>query len=112
MQKIYKIIAIILIFIIVLYLLWDRKRSVPNVDEYINKIDSLESIISNIHTKHDSIQVEIDTVYKEITRTKIKYEEIYSTISNNSTNDDYIFFTNYLKERFDSVYNSPTTKAD
>lgn len=112
MQKIWKIIAIILIFIIVLYLLWDRKRSVPNVDEYINKIDSLESVISNIHTKHDSIQVEIDTIYKEIASTESEYEEIYNIISNNSTNDDYLFFTNYLKERFDSVYNSQTTKVD
>lgn len=82
-------------------------------EEYLSKIDSLESIITDLHNRKDSIRLEIDTVYSELKEVQIKYEKDSNIIINNSILDDYYFFTRYLENyRLSSSYNIPTVERD
>lgn len=65
--------------------------------EFINKIDSLESKIDSIRTLKDSVEVRIDTVTKIIEKNTIKYEESRNTILTNTTDENYLFFCNYIE---------------
>lgn len=88
------------------YLLLMKKSEVgpvPEIQEYIEKIDSLNSELDTIKERRDVVRERIDTVYVEIERTKVIYEKARNTIINNTTDDNLLFFREYLKRRRDSI---------
>lgn len=110
MLRLVKIILIVAIGLLLGYILFSKPSSQKVLDtkEYTEKIDSLESEISIIRTKKDSINRVIDTVYVEIENNNKRYEENSNIIIGNSTNDNYLFFTDYIsrnKSRLDSICN-------
>ena len=108
---------VILIFFILTslalgYIIFKPEKQTP---DYSERIDSLESELSSIKTKRDSIAGRIDTTIIKIEQNEKSYKETISNIINNTTSDDYIFFINYLKwnrERFDSINNSSSTEGN
>ena len=116
MYKILKIglVLILLINLILVFIIFKAKKQ-TNLPNYSERIDSLELKLSNIKIKRDSIEKRIDTTIIKINHNEKIYKETISTIINNSTNDDYIFFINYLKqnrERHDSINNLISTERN
>ena len=116
MGKVWKegLIVILLIFnsLALGYIIFKPEKQNP---DYSKRIDSLESELSSIKTKRDSIAGRIDTTIIKIKQNEKIYKETISNIINNTTSDDYIFFINYLKwnrERFDSINNSSSTEGN
>ena len=117
MQKVWKT---ILIFSLIANIVLGIKTIKPSQEEYdtkeyINKIDSLELVLSSIRNKKDSIRGRIDTVYVDLNKTEKDYEEIRDIVINNSTSDDYLFFTRYLErnqERLDSINNLKSAQGN
>ena len=90
------------------YLTLSKLQNIPDTKEYIEKIDSLESEISILQSKKDSIDIIMDTVYVRIENNNKRYEENSNIIINNSTDDNYKFFSEYIQRnkcRLDSVHN-------
>lgn len=91
-------------------ILWNTRGNshVLNEDttKYINQIDSLQREVDNLTRLLDSIDQEVDTITIRIIETKTQYEKDRNTILNNSTREDYVFFTEYLRAnrtRLDSI---------
>lgn len=110
MQKVWKIILALSIIANIIFGLTYLKsnRQEYNPKEYIDKIDSLELVLSSMSNKRDSIRGRIDTIFVDLSKTEKDYEEIRDIVINNSTSDDYLFFSEYLKrnrERLDSINN-------
>lgn len=101
----------ILLVIAVGIILWcwpEDNPPVPDVSEYVEKIDSLQSQIDSISTLRDSVDQRIDTVTITIEKTHIQYEKDRTTILGNTTSEDYVFFLDYIrsnKARLDSINN-------
>lgn len=100
MQKAGKIILIISLLanIILGYIVYNKPKERdfdPSV--YISKIDSLELEISFLNLSRSSLEDRIDTVFVELKVNNDKYKETYNTIINNTVNDDYIFFSEYIE---------------
>lgn len=101
----------ILLIIAVGVILWcwpENNSPIPDVSEYVNKIDSLQSEIDSIITLRDSIDQRIDTITITIEKAHIRYEENRNTILNNTTSEDYVFFLEYIRNnrtRLDSINN-------
>lgn len=118
MQKAWKVIlsiSIICNIILGTLLYRESKEIVSNPNEYIQKIDSLELVLSALNTKRDSVKDRIDTVNIYLEQVEKDYEEVRIDIMDNSTSDDYKFFTEYLKrnkERLDSINNSKSIKRN
>lgn len=113
MQKIKDALLIISIIINIFLAYKIYSKSVISSKEPIVEVDSLELI--TIENERDSISKEIDTVFIQLKVTEKEYEEKYNNILSNSTNDDYIFFTDYLernRERLDSINNSLSIKEN
>ena len=111
MSKVIKNICGILLLIIAIVSLWywlEKDSPVTDVSKYIETIDSLQSQIDSISTLRDSIDQKIDTITITIKKNYIQYEKDRNTILNNTTNEDYVFFINYIrsnKTRLDSINN-------
>ena len=111
MQRIREVILILSIItnVVLGYILYSNSsKAESDSKEFIAKIDSLELELSNIEVKRDSVNKEIDTVFVKLTVIEKEYEKKYINILSNSTSDDYVFFTDYLKrnkERLDSINN-------
>ena len=111
MQKVWKVILILSIatnLVLGFILLSRPKDREPNFDVYTEKIDSLELELSILQQSRDSVRVSIDTTMIKINDNKDNYEKIRDIILSNSVNDDYVFFTKYIKqnrERLDSIDN-------
>lgn len=107
--KKYWYILLIIALIGIIFWTYPRGDSSPiGVNVYINKINSLQSEIDSITTLRDSIDRRIDTVTVTIEKTHIQYEKDYTTIINNTTSEDYVFFLEYIrsnKARLDSINN-------
>ena len=116
MQKGWKVILSISILInLFLTFILLSKPNTTDSKVYTKKIDSLESVIGNLNVRKDSIRERIDTIEVFLDKVIMSYEEDRNVIVNNSIIEDYLFFSEYLKrnkERFDSIYNSPTTKGN
>lgn len=90
-------------------ILWDpRSNSVvlDNTSVYINQIDSLQKEIDYVSSMKDSIEQKIDTITIRIIENKVQYEKDRNTILNNTTSEDYVFFTEYIRAnraRLDSI---------
>ena len=116
MWEVEKVILAFFIFISLAlgYIVFKSEKQVQTPD-YSERIDSLESELSSIKSKRDSIAGKIDTTVIKIKQNEKSYKETISNIINNTTSDDYIFFINYLKwnrERFDSINNSCPTERN
>lgn len=88
--------------------LWNNYSSPSNIDEYTNRIDSLQLELNKVSILKDSVDWKIDTVTVALEKTHIQYEKDRTTIINNDTSEDYVFFLNYLREnksRLDSINN-------
>ena len=111
MQKAWKVILILSIIINLAlgFILLNRPKSEePNFSIYTEKIDSLELELSTFRQIRDSVRSSIDTITIKISDNEKNYEEIRDIILSNSVNDDYVFFTEYLRqnrERLDSIDN-------
>lgn len=111
MQKAWKAILILSITInlaLGFILLSRPKNEEPNFSIYTERIDSLELELSTLRQTRDSVRSSIDTITIKISDNKKNYEEIRDIILSNSVNDDYVFFTEYLRqnrERLDSIDN-------
>ena len=84
-----------------------------NVD--YNKVDSLETVVKTLEQKRDTIRERIDTTIIKIKENEKYYKEVVNNIVTNNTDDDYIFFINYLKsnrERYDSNNYSDSVKGN
>ena len=78
-------------------------------EEFIEKIDSLDSKIDSIYVIRDSICEKIDTVYVKLEDNNKQYEENFNRVINNDANEDYMFFLDYIntnRARLDSIGNS------
>ena len=68
---------------IILWCCWPKDDpAVPDVSEYVEKIDSLQFQIDSISTLRDSVDQRIDTVTITIEKTHIRYEKDRNTILN------------------------------
>lgn len=86
---------------------WPKNGSY-NTGKYIDTIDSLQSNIDSISIKQDSVDQRIDTIIVTIEKIQIQYEKDYSTIINNTTGENYRFFSEYItrnSSRLDSINN-------
>lgn len=107
--------------LIVLYFLWavlvflfcylgsTRISEQRHPEEFIEKIDSLDSKIDSIYVVRDSILEKVDTVYIKLEDNKKQYEENFNRVVNNDVNEDYVFFLYYInanRARLDSISNS------
>lgn len=114
MRKTVIIIVLIITNLVSGYVIFKPKKQIQ-VQEYINKIDSLETELSSIKIKRDSIRERIDTIIVRIKQNEKIYKDTIISINNNSTNHDYVFFTEYLKwnsNRLNSINNSGSIKGN
>ena len=77
----------------------------PNgkVEDYYNaKIDSLNHSIDSLENCINLIKPRIDTIYQQKTLIKYLYNEKADTIWNQSADDDWRYYTNFLSTRFPS----------
>lgn len=97
--KVSKVLLIISLAINIIFgiIIFSEDNQEFNTKEYTDRIDSLELVLSTINSKKDSVREKIDTVYMGLKEAEDDYEEIRDVVINNSTSDDYLFFTEYLK---------------
>lgn len=108
-------IALIFIGLIALMCLYNgltNKKPTSNLfydQEYFqHKIDSLNNTINDLQLQKDSVQERIDTVVVKIKENSDKHEKIANDIVHNAPSDDYLFFSEYIRNnstRLDSLYN-------
>lgn len=93
----------------VCYLGSTRISEQKNPEEFIEKIDSLDSKIDSIYVVRDSICEKIDTIYVKLEDNNKHYEENFNRVINNDASEDYVFFLDYInsnRARLDSISNS------
>ena len=91
------------------YFYSSKVPTTQNPDEFIEKIDSLDSKIDSVYVIRDSIHEKIDTVYIKLEDNNRHYEENFNRIINNDAGEDYVFFLNYInanRARLDSISNN------
>lgn len=88
------------------YFYSSKSPTTQNPDEFIEKIDSLDSKIDSVYVIGDSIREKIDTVYIKLEDNNKYYEENFNRVINNDASEDYVFFLNYInanRARLDSI---------
>jgi hypothetical protein len=88
------------------YKLGSNTFPTSGIEECIEKIDSIQSEIDKLSDIKDSINQRIDTVTITIEKTHIQYEKDRTTIISNTTDEDYVFFIDYIRKnrsRLDSI---------
>lgn len=88
------------------YFYSSKAPTTQNPDEFIKKIDSLDSKIDSVYVIGDSIREKIDTVYIKLEDNNKYYEENFNRVINNDASEDYVFFLNYInanRARLDSI---------
>lgn len=91
------------------YFYSNRVPATQNPEKFIERIDSLDSKIDSVYVVRDSICEKIDTVYIKLEDNNKRYEENFNRVINNDTNEDYVFFLNYINNnrvRLDSIGNN------
>lgn len=74
------------------------KEPIPNYEELVNHIDSLNSEISLLELERDSLHNVIDSSKVKVDVIEHWYEKELTDITNQSIADDVVFFTEYLSE--------------
>ena len=109
MKPYHLLIAGILIFGLALILYYcnkPQKTTVSDTIKHIEKIDSIKSEIDSLYIVKDSIYIQIDTIYKQLNNNNKEYEKNFNTIINNTSDENVLFFKNYIesnRERLDSM---------
>lgn len=93
---IFLVCAILLSFYYTININKERKQ------EYNEKIDSLNHSIDSLENCINLIKPQIDTIFQTKTITKYIYEKKADSIWNQSANDDWDYYTNFLRTRFPS----------
>lgn len=91
------------------YFYSSKVPTTQNPDEFIEKIDSLDSEIDSVYAVRDSICEKIDTVYVKLENNNKQYEENFNHVINNDASEDYVFFLDYInanRARLDSISNN------
>lgn len=91
------------------YFCSDGIPATQNPDEFIEKIDSLDSRVDSIYVIRDNICEKIDTVYIKLEDNNKYYEENFNRVINNDASEDYVFFLDYInanRARLDSISNN------
>ena len=97
------VIEVILSAIIVALIAGNRTVS-PEVGESDNvKIDSLNNLIDIQISINDSIMKSFEMKKDTIKLIKLKYVKKIDVVINNTPDDDYMFFTDYLRDKFDTT---------
>ena len=107
MQKVILVLLIVIIFALG-YIIFKPEKQTQN---YSQKFDSIQTELSFIKNKRDSISRVMDTTVIKIKENEKYYKEVVNTIIHNTVDDDYVFFINYLK-RYDSINNPDSTKEN
>lgn len=91
------------------YFYSNRVPATQNPDEFIERIDSLDSRIDSVYVIRDSIYEKIDTVYVKLENNNKQYEENFNRVITNDASEDYVFFLDYInanRARLDSIGNN------
>lgn len=103
------LLTVVIFLLLVIFMLQPTKEI-----QYKEQIDSLDIESQILNYKRDSISHKIDTVVIKLKENEIVYKETTHSVINNTINEDYVFFVNYLKqnkERLDSIINSDSIKV-
>lgn len=73
-------------------------QPIPDYNELVNHIDSLNSEISLLKLQRDSLHNVIDSSKVKVDVIEHWYEKELTDITNQSIVDDVVFFTEYLSE--------------
>lgn len=73
-------------------------QPIPNYEELVNHIDSLNGEISLLKLERDSLHNVIDSSKVKVDVIEHWYEKELTDITNQSIADDVVFFTEYLSE--------------
>lgn len=97
-----------LLWLVILYLIgilaWTwltpikKHQPIPNYEELVNHIDSLNGEISLLKLERDSLRNVIDSSKVKVDVIEHWYEKELTDITNQSIADDVVFFTEYLSE--------------
>lgn len=110
MKKITKIcLVIFLVCVILLSFYCTINITKERKQEYNEKIDSLNHSIDSLENYINLIKPQIDTIFKTKTITKYIYEKKADSIWNQSADDDWNYYTNFLSARFSSDTTSVKT---
>lgn len=97
-KKLLWLVALCFIGILVYTWLTPTKEPIPNYEELVNHIDSLNSEISLLKLERDSLHNVIDSSKVKVDVIEHWYEKELTDITNQSIADDVVFFTEYLSE--------------
>lgn len=103
MKKLQKICLIVLIIFAIIFSFYCITNISKEKDkEYNEKIDSLNHSIDSLENCINLIKPQIDTIFQTKTITKYIYEKKADSIWNQSADDDWNYYTNFLSSRFPS----------
>ena len=110
MKRIEKeILVIFIVCVIILSFYYTINITKERKQEYNEKIDSLNHSIDSLENCISLIKPQIDTIFKTKTITKYIYEKKADSIWNQSADDDWNYYTNFLSARFPSDTTSVKT---
>lgn len=66
---------------------------------YIHDVDTIEKVIDNIKYKIDTLLIKVKDDKKYLNELENKYKQDYNSISNQSTDSNYIFFKRYIESQ-------------
>lgn len=96
------------VFFVIITLDHYRERNYQE-EFYNSKIDSLNHSIDSLENCINLIKPQIDTVFQTKLLTKYIYEKKADSIWNQSADDDWKYYTNFLSSRFPSDATSAQT---
>ena len=97
-KKLLWLVILCLIGVLAWTWLTPNKEPIPNYEELVNHIDSLNSEISLLELERDSLHNVIDSSKVKVDVIEHWYEKELTDITNQSIADDVVFFTEYLSE--------------
>lgn len=100
-SKVLWILTVLLIVGLVIYIWLEPRREVkpiPNYQELVNSIDSLNHELSLLKLERDSLHNAVDSSKVKVEVIEHWYEKDLITITNQSIASDVVFFTEYLSE--------------
>ena len=105
-KKLLWLVILCLIGVLAWTWLTPTKEPIPNYEELVNRIDSLNSEISLLKLERDSLHNVIDSSKVKVDVIEHWYEKELTDITNQSIADDAQFFSNYLSKIDSGFVNS------
>lgn len=100
-SKVLWILTVLLIVGLIIHIWLEPRKEVkpiPNYQELVNSIDSLNHELSLLKLERDSLHNVVDSSKVKVEVIKHWYEKDLITITNQSIANDVVFFTEYLSE--------------